>query len=134
MNLAIEQKGLPTTRIQRDEDRIFQTRYLEQLNLITVMGWSITRDIHEKYEQLLKDLIGHFKFSKCLNIHFKYDLFNSSSLKYLFKIIKALNHAHRSGNKVTVYWSCNSKNDSEMVDMGLDLANISDFKFDISYL
>ncbi|MEP1094104.1 MAG: SiaC family regulatory phosphoprotein [Cyclobacteriaceae bacterium] len=136
MNLAITHAlpVHPMMKVVRDEERIFQTRYLQGLNLITVRGWSVTTDIHIKYTQLLTDIQTHFVSSDSLNLHIKYELFNSSSLRYLFKIIKTLNEAHAKGKAIKIYWSCASSNEAEMIDMGLDLANMSDFKFQISYL
>ena len=136
MNLAITHAlpVRPLMRVAKNQERMFQTRYQQGLNLVTVRGWSVTTDIHIKYEQLLRDIGTHFESSDSLNLHFKYELFNSSSLRYLFMIIKTLNEAHAKGKTVRIYWSCASSYEAEMIDMGLDLANISDFKFKISYL
>lgn len=136
MNVAITSTVLENTprRVVRDEDRMFQTRYLQGLNLVTVRGWSVTNDINEKYTQLLNDIRNHFEISNSLNLHFKFELFNNTTLRYLFKIIKILNEAHAKAKSVKIYWSCATENESEMIDMGLDLANMSDFQFKISYL
>ncbi|MEP1114875.1 SiaC family regulatory phosphoprotein, partial [Ekhidna sp.] len=64
----------------------------------------------------------------------KYELFNSSSAAYLFKIIRRFNEAHSKGKTVKIYWSCNSNNENEMVETGMDLAEMCDFKFKISHL
>ena len=124
----------PFMRVVKDETRVFQTRYLKGLNLATVRGWSVTKDAQSKYDQLLTDIETHLETENSLNIHFKYELFNSSTVKYLFKIIKILNKAYTNGKVVKIYWSCASRNDGDMIDTGLDLAKMSDFKFQISYL
>ncbi len=124
----------PLHEKSKTHDRIFQVRYLQSLNLVTVRGWSLTKEIHQKYSQLIINIDQHLDRSNCLNIHFKYELFNSSSLKYIFQIIKKMNEAHAAGKLVKIFWSCTSVNESEMIEMGLDLMDMCDFKFQISYL
>lgn len=135
MNLQTRtsQTTLPPARIKKIEERAFEVRYIQNLNLVIVKGWSITSDIHSKYGQLLIDIENHLNARNTLNFHFKYELFNSSSAKYLFTIIKRLNKADAVGKSVKVYWSCASENEEEMFDTGIDLAGMCDFKFEITY-
>lgn len=127
------QSGISPLRVVKDDTRVFNIRYIENLNLITVVGWSITDDAWIKYCQMLADIESHLRTREDLNIYFKYDLFNTSSAKYIFRIINRLNKAHADGKQVKVFWSCASGNESEMIESGLDLADMCDFKFSISY-
>lgn len=120
-------------RVVKDDWRIFNVRYMENLNLITAVGWSITDDAWIKYCQVLADIESHLRTKEELNVYFKYELYNTSSTRYLFKIIKRLNEAHRDGKKVKIYWSCATENESAMIESGLDLADMCDFEFKISY-
>ncbi len=118
----------------KSELKVFNVRYLESLNLITAVGWSVTDDAWAKYCEILANIESHLLNKNSLNIYFKLELFNSSSAKYLFKIIKRLNEAFLNGKDVKIYWSCASSNEQEMIDTGLDLAGMCDFPFKISHL
>lgn len=127
---------IQVTAIQKPiKERVkpFEIRYIRKLNLITVGGWSITKDIHKKYAQLLIDLDQHLSVNDSLDLRFRYELFDSSSLKYLFVVINTLNKACNQGKKITIHWSCMSSHKQEMIETGLDLAKMCDFKFEISY-
>lgn len=121
-------------RVVKSELKVFQVRYLKSLNLITAKGWSITDDAWINYCQILADIESHMLRNDELTIYFKYELFNTSSAGYLFKIIQRLNRAHANGKTVKIYWSCNSNNEEEMIDVGMDLAGMCDFAFKISHL
>ena len=135
MNLQMRtQQIVPPVFMKKNaEDRVFQVRYLQGLNLVSVKGWSITADVHDKYSQLLLDIRSHLIVRDTLNVHFKYDLFNGTTAKYLFRIIKAMNNAHRDGKTVKIYWSCDTENEKEMIETGLDYAGMCDFNFEITY-
>ncbi|WP_350216993.1 SiaC family regulatory phosphoprotein [Ekhidna sp.] len=120
-------------RVVKSELKIFNVRYLNSLNLITAVGWSITDDAWIKYCQMLADIELHLKRNEELKIYFKLEIINTSSAGYLFKIIKRLNLAHTDGKNVKIYWSCSSTDfGNEMVETGLDLAGMSDFNFQIT--
>jgi len=121
-------------RLVKSDLKVFNVRYLESLNLILATGWSITDDAWIKYCQMMADIELHLRKNDGLNIYFKLELFNTSSAVYLFKLIKRLNAAHAQGKTVKIYWSCASDdNDDAMLDAGLDMAGMCDFKFQISY-
>jgi hypothetical protein len=127
------QEEVSPMKVVKSEFKVFNVRYLESLNLITAVGWSITNDAWIKYCQILADIELHLKRRDALKIYFKLELFNTSSAGYLFKIIKRLNKAHAEGKEVKVFWSCATENENEMVEAGLDMAGLCDFKFQISY-
>ncbi|MEO1255671.1 MAG: SiaC family regulatory phosphoprotein [Bacteroidota bacterium] len=121
-------------RLIKSEVKVFNTRYREGLNLLTAVGWSVTEDTWAKYCQMLADIESHLTKKNSLKVYFKLELFNSSSAKYIFKIIKKLNTAFHSGKDIKMYWSCATSNEREMIDTGLDLAGMCDFPFKISHL
>jgi len=120
-------------RVVKSDLRVFNVKYYRPLNLITVAGWSVTQDAWVMYCQMLGDIESHLMAKEELNIYFKLNLFNTSSIKYLFKIIKKLNEAYEQGKDVKIYWSCNTENENEIIDAGMDLRGLSDFPFEISY-
>ncbi|WP_420577660.1 SiaC family regulatory phosphoprotein [Ekhidna sp.] len=120
-------------RVVKSDPKVFTVRYLETLNLILATGWSITDDAWIKYCQMMSDIELHLKRNEELNIYFKLELFNTSSATYLFKIIRRLNEAHKKGKSVKIYWSCAAEyNDDAMLEAGLDMAGMCDFKFQIT--
>lgn len=119
-------------RVVKSELKVFNTRYLESLNLMTAVGWSVTDDAWIKYCQMLADIETHLMKNDELTIYFKFELFNSSSATYLFKIIRRFNDAHAKGKIVKIYWSCTEEDENEVLDMGLDFAPMCDFPFKIS--
>ena len=123
---------LTQMRVSKNRRNTFEVRYIRRLSLVIVVGWSITKDTTAKYAALLEDIHDHFLTNNQLVVFFKYNLFNTSSASYLFKIIKKLNNAYKDGKEVKIYWSCTEE--EEMVDIGLDLAGMSDFPFKITYL
>ncbi|MEQ9468294.1 MAG: SiaC family regulatory phosphoprotein [Ekhidna sp.] len=128
-----QQQEVSPLRVVKAISKIFNIRYMENLNLMMVTGWSITDDAWIKYCQMLADIESHLRVREELNIYFKFELFNTSSAKYLFKIIKRLNKAHKEGKMVKIYWSCSaSEHENEMIESGLDFASMSDFQFKIS--
>ncbi|MEP1033541.1 SiaC family regulatory phosphoprotein [Ekhidna sp.] len=128
------QEEISPLRLVKSELKVFTTRYLESLNLITAVGWSVTDDAWIKYCQILADMETHLLRKDDLTIYFKFELFNSSSASYLFKIIQRFNDAHAAGKTVKIYWSCALDDDNEMLDAGLDFAAMCDFQFKISNL
>ncbi|MEO9872482.1 SiaC family regulatory phosphoprotein [Ekhidna sp.] len=126
------QEEVSPLHLVKSELKVFKVHYLGSLNLITVVGWSITDDAWIKYCEMLANIESHFVNRDELAIHFKYELFNTSSAAYMFKIIQRLNKAHAAGKTVKIYWSYTSSNEDEMVDMGLDLSEMCDFEFKIS--
>ncbi|MEP1114880.1 MAG: SiaC family regulatory phosphoprotein, partial [Ekhidna sp.] len=110
------QEEVSPLHLVKSDLKVFKVRYLESLNLITAVGWSITDDAWLKYCELLADIESHLVNRDELTIYFKYELFNSSSAAYLFKIIRRFNEAHSKGKTVKIYWSCNSNNENEMVE------------------
>ncbi len=126
------QEEVSPLRVVKSDLKVFTTRYLESLNLITAVGWSVTDDAWIKYCQMLADIESHLMRKDELTVYFKYELFNSSSASYLFKIIQRLNKAHANGKTVKIYWSCTTTNENEILDMGLDFAPMCDFQFKIS--
>ncbi|MEM9895364.1 MAG: SiaC family regulatory phosphoprotein [Bacteroidota bacterium] len=115
------------------DQRQLNINYLTNLNLITIRGWSIAQNIQSKYDELLLTIDGHLETKNNLNIHCKYELFNSSSLKCILNMIKKLNQHWRAGRDVKIFWSITDGED-EMLEMGLDLRGLCDFRFQISCL
>ncbi|WP_424963645.1 SiaC family regulatory phosphoprotein [Ekhidna sp.] len=127
------QEGTSPLRVVKSDLKVFTVRYLESLNLITAVGWSITDDAWIKYCQMMADIELHLKRNEELKVYFKLELMNTSSAKYLFKVLQRLNEAHASGKDVKIYWSCASADYSrEMVETGLDMAGMCDFSFQIT--
>ncbi len=116
----------------RNELKVFNTLYLGNLNLMTAVGWSVTDEACKKYCQMLTNIEYHLHSKDNLNIYFKLELFNTSSVKYLLSIIKRLNQAFAKGKKVKIYWSFATCNEEEILDAGVDLAGMCDFPFKIS--
>ncbi|WP_370087439.1 SiaC family regulatory phosphoprotein [Ekhidna sp.] len=120
-------------RLIKSELKVFNVRYLKTLDLIMVTGWSITDDAWIKYCQMMADIELHLKRNEVLKIYFRLEIMNTSSAGYLFKIIKRLNRAHAEGKAIKIFWSCSSADyGNEMVETGLDIAGMCDFKFQIT--
>ena len=127
------QEEVSPLRVVKSDLKIFTVRYLETLNLILATGWSITDDAWIKYCQMISDIDLHLRRNEELNIYFKLELFNASSATYIFKIIKRLNEAHKKGKAVKIYWNCASAyHDAAILEAGLDMAGMCDFKFQIT--
>lgn len=136
MNLAVaySSQETPLMRVSRNTTKTLQVRILTDLNLITVRGWSVLDEIHEKYTQLQIGIESHLCSSQSLNLYFRYKTFDLITLKYLFLMIRTLNVAHTNGKAVKIYWSGTSERGIEMEEMGRDLAELCDFNFKVSSL
>lgn len=134
------QASVPTPERQAQTDmmlnsakRSFSIRYAAELNLVTVRGWSTVADADEKYVRLQLFIENHLRTHAGLKIYFRYDLFDTAALKYIFNIIRQFNVAHKRGKLVTIYWSATSAiNESEILETGVDLMALCDFNFEIS--
>lgn len=120
-------------RLIKSELKVLNIQYNRALNIISAIGWSTSQDTWVKYLQILADIESHLLQRDELNIYLKLNMINTSSTKYIFKIIKKLNQAYSQGKKVRLFWSCNTEHDSEMIDTGLDLRGLSHFPFEINY-
>lgn len=132
MNTSRDSYEIAPMQLIKSDLKVFNVRYLPSLNLITATGWSITDDAWVKYCQLLADIESQMIHRDELTIYFKLELFNTSSARYIFKIVNRLNKAHANGKHVKIYWSSQVENEDEMIDAGLDLAGLCDFPFKIS--
>ncbi len=113
--------------------RPFKVRANHHLNAIFISGWSIAPDVAQKYESILEFTTAHLSRTDELTIYIKYQLFNPTTAKYLFDIIKLLNAYHAKGKQVEIHWDCGELMD-EMLDTGFDLAQLCNFEFKISLL
>ncbi len=136
MNTVLIQETRRTWKRKPQKKQItdFQTQYRDELNLVSVRGWSMGNQIVEKYNQLLSDIQRHLEFNDALNVYFRYETFNVTTLRYLFKILKVLDKAYAKGQQVKIYWSCLSSKESDMIETGIELSNMCDFEFNISYM
>ncbi|MEP0987611.1 SiaC family regulatory phosphoprotein [Ekhidna sp.] len=118
-------------QLVKSDLKYFNVQYLRTLNLITATGWSITDDAWIKYYQLLADIESQMIHSDELTVYFKLELFNTSSARYILKIINRLNKGHANGKKVKIYWSTQVENEAETMDASLELSGLCDFPFEI---
>ena len=101
------------------------------IQFIEVKGWSITKDIVGDYEKLISRIETILLKSNTLVMSFKYQMFNTTTVKYLLKIIKLMNRSFRKGKKMKIFWIVSAKKDDEMAEVGFDLSLMCDFDFRI---
>ncbi len=101
------------------------------IQFIEVKGWSITDDGIKDYDKLLSRIDTILLKSNTLVISFKYQMFNSTTIKYLLKIIKLMNLAYLKGKRIKIFWNVTAKKDDEMAEVGFDLSLMCDFDFRI---
>lgn len=115
--------------------RTYGVRYNEDMNLLKVTDSATSTKPCDIYTNLFEKIDGHLVNHSALKIQFRYEHFSTSSLKYLFKLVKKLNHASLTGKAIAVYWTCNASiTDSEIFETGVDMMELSQFKFVLSYL
>lgn len=102
-----------------------------KLKFIEVKGWSVADRIIPMYERLVKNINLYLENRDNLIVSFNYEMFNTTTIKYLLSIIKAMNKAHRLGKSVKIYWKVNANRDDEMAEAALDLSMMCDFDFQI---
>lgn len=66
--------------------------------------------------------------NKTLNLHFYYNLINSTSTMYIARIIIRISELVKEGLVVTIKW-CYDENDEELMDLGEKLSSISKLPF-----
>ena len=101
------------------------------IQFIEVKGWSITDDVVDDYEKLISRIETILLKSNTLVVSFKYQMFNTTTVKYLLKIIKLMNRSFRKGKKMKIFWIVTAKKDDEMAEVGFDLSLMCDFDFRI---
>lgn len=112
-------------------DRKLEIITNRQFNLVKITGYSIALHLEVLYEPVVGFIRDHVQISNELTVCFHYELFNPTTVKYLFTIIKLLNAYHAAGKKVEIHWNCGEEMD-EMLDTGLDLAMLCTFEFKIA--
>lgn len=96
--------------------------------LISLIGQSTTLNSLDFYKNLILDLkhctndIGNV----CMDINLS--IFNTSSAKCIFDILRELKRKQVSGNEITINWFYDS-HDSVMLEMGKDFSALSELEF-----
>ncbi len=101
------------------------------LNFIEVKGWSVGEFLGGRYEQLIRKVQLFLDKRDGLIISFNYEMFNTTTIKYLLSIIKFMNRAHKEGKSVKIYWKVDADRLDEMTEAALDLSMMCDFDFKI---
>ena len=120
-----------TPSYSKSVDRTLTIITNHSFNLVKITGWSISLHLEERYEPVIDFIRAHMCVSEELTVCFNYELFNPTTVKYLFTIIKMLNAYHAAGKNVQIHWNCGEEMD-EMLDTGLDLAMLCAFEFKIA--
>jgi len=128
--ISREMRSMDYSTLLEPNDGLLNVRILHNMGIVTVSGWSIHQNIHDKYGQILSFLEHTLMYRDAVTMCFKYELFNPSTARYLFKIIKLLNHFHAMGHTVTLHWLCGETHD-EILDAGMDFRELADFDFRI---
>ena len=102
-----------------------------KLKFIEVKGWSVADRIIPMYERLVKNINMYLENSDNLIVSFNYEMLNTTTIKYILSIIKAINKAHRLGKSGKIYWKVNANRDDAMAEAALDLSMMCDFEFQI---
>lgn len=115
------------------DGRFLEVRTISALDLLVVRGWSVSANVDQVYMDILEFIPAHLSVKDNLTIFFKYELFNPTTTRYLFKIIMLLNREYAKGKNVKIQWDCGDMMD-EMMDTGFDLAQLCEFEFNITLL
>lgn len=101
------------------------------INLIEVKGWSLDERLCGRYEKLVRHVQLFLDRRDGLIISFKYEMFNTTTIKYLLSIIKYMNRAHKAGKSVKIYWKVDADRHDEMTEAALDMSMLCNFDFKI---
>ncbi len=113
------------------ENKDLQITLDYNLNFIEIKGWSISENVGSRYEALLTEMKTLIERDQSLIVSFKYEMFNTTTVKYVLSIMKLMNRAYRNGKKVKAYWRVNANRNDEMTEVGFDLSLMCDFDFQI---
>ncbi|WP_421889340.1 SiaC family regulatory phosphoprotein [Marinoscillum sp.] len=113
--------------------RTLAVNFERNFNRASISGHSISEDIHNQYNTLINDTIAHFAISEDLVIHMQYAIFNATTVKYIFNLIKTLNKYHKAGKEVKMVWYAKS-NDLDMIETGFDFQEFCLFEYSIKIL
>lgn len=108
----------------------FQILEKKERQSFMVRGWSTGAAAQSKYLRLLESLESLKNTEGALSVYFEYDTFDTSTARYIFKIIRILNTLHRAGKNVKINWICDAE-DGEMIETGLDYTSFCEFSFQI---
>jgi hypothetical protein len=97
---------------------------------LELSGESYPEDVTQFYQPLLADVKDFLKQTGHLELHLKLLYFNTSSAKYLFDLLAQLEHAHRGGSQVRVFWHYDPEVDI-MREQGEDFADEFDLPFEL---
>ncbi|MEO9475711.1 MAG: SiaC family regulatory phosphoprotein [Cyclobacteriaceae bacterium] len=127
------QTGIPGLSVSSEsvDSRLLFIKYMKDTDSVTISGWSIHDDIPTYYETLMNETQSHLELRSGLVCNIQLELFNASTVKYLFKFIKIFNQNSARGKDVKINWVVKNK-DQDMIDTGLDLKEFCDFEFDVT--
>ncbi len=108
----------------------FQILEKQDRQSFLVRGWSTGAEIRSKYFRLVETLERLRNTDGTLSVYFEYDTFDTSTARFIFKIIRVLNTLHRTGKTVRIHWICDAE-DGEMIETGLDYTSFCEFDFQI---
>ncbi|WP_258105285.1 DUF1987 domain-containing protein [Marinoscillum sp. MHG1-6] len=113
-------------------DKKLNISFRPNLNVLVVKGWSVKKEYASLYEKLLEQIREHLKTENSLTVYLSYDLFNSSTAKFVFNLIKVFNKAHAKDARVKIEWIVEEEND-ELFESGFDFKEFCEFSFLIGF-
>ncbi|MEP1034297.1 SiaC family regulatory phosphoprotein [Ekhidna sp.] len=128
---SIKGEARPARGSQNQIEKSLQIGIHPNLNFIEVKGWSVGEDLCDRYEHLIRKVQLFLDRGDGLIISFKFEMFNTTTIKYLLSIIKFMNRAHKAGKAVKIYWKVDADRNDEMTEAALDLSMMCNFDFKV---
>lgn len=99
---------------------------------LTINGTATDTDVASKLIPLTTLVDEYLQTHDRLTCNFLFKDFNTSTCKMLFKLFKKLQGHKRNNKSITINWLVDFDQD-EMIDTGLDFAEIYDLTFNVQY-
>ena len=106
-------------------------RYRKDLNIVLAKGQSTSLEVSPVYYSLIDIVKSHLEEKKKLVCYLHYSISYATTPKLLFNLLNVMQDAHKDSKDVTVYWGVED-GDEELMDIGLELKSLIDFKFYIT--
>lgn len=127
MNLTDSKKVDP---FLNPELRTFTIDFNEELGFIDIKGWSLPTDVDDQYSRLQIQVKDYLKDHQQLTMNLKYEMLNSTTIKYLLDLIKQMNRAHMEGKYMKIFWNCDPL-EQEMIEAAMDVSLMCKFDLEI---
>ncbi|MFY0607295.1 MAG: SiaC family regulatory phosphoprotein [Cyclobacteriaceae bacterium] len=102
--------------------------YSEEMGILKIKGNSTNLECNKFYYPLISEILDKVSPTSKLDLEICFSEINTSTVKVLFDLFKALQRKQMSGSTISVNWGV-AVGDDDLLDTGADFSELFDLKF-----